>query len=494
MRLTLGERAALWSFQQLIRLLLPLFLLRLWWRGRRQPGYRAHWRERLGWYQGIVATARHASDPENSAASVAHEGLPVPGAIWIHAVSVGETRACVPLVAALRARDPHYAILLTHMTPTGRDTGRELFGDQVTQCYLPYDTPGAVARFLAHYRPAIGMLMETELWPTLIQGCAARDIPLWLVNARLSGRSARGYARVSALVRPALATLTGVCAQSVADAERLAALGAGRLEITGNLKFDAPLPAEEASRSQALRRALGAGRPVWLAASTRDGEEALLLDALLRADQRAGASEVGAAQPASPLLVLVPRHPQRFDEVAALLDARGLSYVRRSGWSPTLSESALSESVFSAPVFSAPVFSAPARSADTATLSSDVRVVLGDTMGELGLWFGAVDLAWIGGSLLPLGGQNLLEACARGCPVLLGPHMFNFAAASAEAVALGAARQVADADALLAAVGGLLVDGVSRSLMAAAGLGFVAQHRGATARTMQALGLVDAKS
>ena len=356
--------------------------------------------------------------------------------IWVHAVSVGETRAAQPLVAALRARWPDRPLLVTQMTPTGRETALSLYGGQATVRYLPYDAPDAVARFLARYQPVLGVLMETELWPNLIAACAQRGVPLFLANARLSERSARGYRRIGGLIRPALASLAGVAAQSEDDAARLRALGARQVAVCGNLKFDISPPPQAAVLAAQLRQWRGE-RPLWMAASTREGEEALLLDAL------------PANSPA--VLLLTPRHPQRFAEVAELLRARGIPFQRRS---------------------------------DNAALRADTRVWLGDSMGEMFAYYQAVDLAFIGGSLLPLGGQNLIEPAAVGCPVLIGPSTFNFAEVTRLALAEGAARQVADADELHRTVATLLADPDARQRMGAAGLAFAQRHRGATARTL----------
>ncbi len=282
----------------LLWLLLPVVLLRLLWRGRRQPGYRRHLAERFGFYPSL---------PDN--------GRPL---IWLHAVSVGETRAALPLVDALLARYPDHRLLLTHMTPPGRTTGEDLFGERVQRVYLPYDYPFAVGRFLRRFRPAVGLLLETELWPNLIAGCRRNNIPLLLVNARLSEKSARRYARVPALSGESLRGLAAVAAQTVADAERLAALGAASPTVVGNLKFDIPPPAGMLERGRELRRLFGENRPVFLAASTRDGEEALLLEALAQVED------------ADFLTVIVPRHPQRFDEVAGLLAKHGFSFQHRS--------------------------------------------------------------------------------------------------------------------------------------------------------------------
>lgn len=409
-------------------LLLPFAFLYLIWRARRQPEYLRHWPERLGWVRSWTGRRR----------------------LWIHAVSVGETRAAAPLIAAWRARHPEAAILLTHATPTGRETGLALFGDAIEQAYLPYDIPPLVRLFLARARPTLGVIMETELWPNLFSACKANHVPLFLVNARLSERSAQGYARFRRLVAPALQSLSGVSAQTSGDAERLTALGASQVQINGNLKFDVSAPVDVAQRAQALRDRFGE-RFVWLAASTREGEEVLLLDILDQLDMP------------DVLLVLVPRHPQRFEEVARLIAARGKPWSRRSR---------------------------PAGQTNNSfePLSNpDIRIFLGDSMGELAAYYAAADVAYIGGSLLPLGGQNLIEAAAAGCPALIGPHTWNFNEAADQAVAAGAARRVADAAALSAALRDLHDNAAGRKNMADAGRRFAEINRGATARTMKLL-------
>lgn len=405
----------------LLYALVPAALLHLWWRGRRQPEYLQHVGERFGRY-----------------------GTQAPGPlVWIHAVSVGETRAAEPLVKALLERHPDHRVLLTHTTPTGRATGESLFGDRVLRAYLPYDLPGAVARFLDHFRPRVGILMETELWFNLCWACANRRVPLYLVNARLSERSARGYGRLAALTREALASLAGIGAQTAEDAQRLRALGAARVEVTGNLKFDIEPPPEADARARHLRSLFGADRAVLLAASTREGEEPLVLDAF-----------AAMAVPRL-LLVLVPRHPQRFDEVERLLRARGLRVQRRSRDVP---------------------------------VEPDTQVVLGDSMGEMFAYYGAGDAAFVGGSLVPTGGQNLIEACAMGTPVLVGPHTFNFAEAVRLAEAAGAAIRVAGSAELAVHARRLLEDAAARAVMREAALRFAREHRGATARTLQIIG------
>ncbi|HXJ50288.1 MAG TPA: lipid IV(A) 3-deoxy-D-manno-octulosonic acid transferase [Burkholderiales bacterium] len=395
-------------YSALLALSMPLILLRLWWRGRREPGYRRHVGERLGRYD-------------------------VPGAerlVWVHAVSVGEARAAAPLVRALQGALPGHRILMTCTTAAGRDTLRQVYGDSVQAGFVPYDLPSAVQRFLGHFRPRLGVLMETEVWPNLIDACAAAGIPLVLANARMSEKSARGYARLRRLTRPAFAALTAVCAQSSADAERLRALGAARVQVSGNLKFDAaPNPAQLAA-GRAWREALG--RPVLLLASTREGEEKLLFQHL---DLLSG--EV--------LVLVVPRHPQRFDEVAGLAQSR--------------------------------------RTRNAVPAATD-RVYLGDTMGEMAFYYAAADVAVIGGSFLPLGGQNLIESLACGTPVIVGPHMFNFAEATELAVAAGAALQVESPEAALIAAAALLQDVNRRRAMSEAGWKFCEVHRGAAERQL----------
>jgi len=419
------------AYQALMLVLLPVFLARLAWRSRRQPDYRKNLLERLAHY------------PKGQKESI-------PTCIWIHAVSVGETRACIPLIAAIKNRWPDKRILLTHTTPTGREVGKSLFGDQVSRCYLPYDTPGAIDRFLNRYQPSIGLMMETEIWPGVVEACKNKNIPLCLLSARLSDRSAKGYLRLGLLMRNAFADLSLVCAQTEADAQRFRQLGSREVTVTGNLKFDAPVDPDETLPSQNLKNWLGRERSVFLAASTREGEEAFILKAWTKAK----AQESGA------LLVMVPRHPQRFEDVAQQIKELGLSFARKTEM--PLSEIASKDH----------------------SLANSVKVVLGDTMGEMALWYRAVDVAYIGGSLIPLGGQNLLEACARGCPVLVGLHTFNFKQATEEALASEAAQRVDSASALVERVLALLNDPIKRNHMGESGKVFVKRHQGATQRTL----------
>jgi len=391
----------------------PFVFLRLAWRARRQPGYLERWGERLGSYDEVPAAPR----------------------IWIHAVSLGETRAAAPLVEALSERYPKHRILLTHMTPTGRAAGRELFGERVERAWLPYDHGFAVRRFLSHYEPSVGILMETEIWPKLVDECARRGVPAVLANARLSERSARRYARWPRLTRWAFGNLA-IAAQTREDAARFEALGAAPPFVMGNVKFDQDVPGDMVERGAQLRDRLGAGRRVWVAGSTRDGEEALLLDAF-----------AASVNDPSVLLVIVPRHPQRFDDVAALIESRALAFSRRS--------------------------------ADEA-VAPQTRVVLGDTMGEMLAYYAAADVVIMGGSLLPFGSQNLIEACAVGRPVIVGPSTYNFEEAAASAIAAGAAIRVADAKAAIAEALRLTPDDARR--MGESARKFVAAHRGAVER------------
>ncbi len=406
-------------YAMLFYLAQPLIWTRLAWRARKQPEYLQHLGERYG----------------------LHEQARPDRLLWLHAVSVGETRAAEPLIKALLNEYPDHSLLLTHMTPTGRAVGGELigkYGPRLIQAYLPYDLPDACVRFFDHFKPRLGLLMETEIWPNLIATARQREIPMLLVNARLSVKSQQGYQRFLPLIRPALGKLAGVAAQTSADGERLKSIGAGEVCITGNLKFDVTPAPEKLRLGAEWRRSFG-NRPVWLAASTREGEESFILDAFSRLDLP------------GLLLLLVPRHPQRFNEVAAMVEERRLSFCRRS------------EGAFPTP---------------------ETRVWLGDSMGEMPAYFASSDISLIGGTLLPFGGQNLIEAAACGCPVLVGPHTFNFAQATDDALACGAAQRVADAADAAAWVKKLLVDTKALQTMRKAAVSFSQEHRGATARTI----------
>ncbi|TAN86333.1 MAG: 3-deoxy-D-manno-octulosonic acid transferase [Gallionella sp.] len=402
-------------------LLLPYIFLRLLWRARKQPEYLRHIGERFGFY----------SAPINK---------PV---IWLHAVSVGETRATQSLVTRLRATYPDHQILLTHTTPTGRAASEQLYGDSVLRAYLPYDYPFAVAKFLSYFRPELGILMETEIWFNLIHACHKTGTPLLLLNARMSEKSARGYARFARLTRNALGELAAIAAQTAGDAARLANLGAQNVSVMGNLKFDIVPPPAMLELGRQLREQFGMARKVFLAASTREGEEVLLLDALER------------MHIPGLLLVIVPRHPQRFAEVAHLLEQRSIAFQRRS---------------------------------TSRTVPAEIQVVLGDSMGEMFAYYTAADITFIGGSLLPYGGQNLIEACAVGTPVVIGPHTYNFAEATRLAVSAGAAVQVQNSDGLLAELQRLSGNPAALCEMRQGCAGFVESNRGATNKSLQIVG------
>jgi 3-deoxy-D-manno-octulosonic-acid transferase len=409
----------MWRFlyTALLWISLPLVLLRLWWRARREPGYREAIAERFG-----------ASDLKVK-----------PKLLWVHAVSVGEARACAPLVRRLQREFPDHDLLVTCLTAGGRETVKQVFGESVLCAWLPYDYPGALQRFLAHYRPRLGVLVETEVWPNLVHACAGHGVPLVLANARMSARSARGYQAVAGLSRPAFAALAAVCAQSESDAQRIRGLGAREVSVTGNLKFDIEPDPQQGAAGRVWRNSLPHER-VLLLASTREAEEAQLLAAL-------GSRDEGT------LIVLVPRHPQRFDEVAALARRMGFAPARRSlGESP----------------------------------GAQHRLYLGDTMGEMAFYYAAADVAVIGGSFEPLGGQNLIEACAAGVPVVAGPHMFNFSEATRLALDAQAAVQAPDAAAAITLARALLADAERRARMGDAGRRLCAAHRGAAERHLAA--------
>jgi 3-deoxy-D-manno-octulosonic-acid transferase len=403
--------------------LAPILLGLSLWRGLRDRSYWHALPERLGF--GPAAPA---------------------GGLWVHAVSVGEVQAAASLVRELRRRYPELPLTLTTATPTGRGRAQSLFAGEVAVRYLPYDLPGPVDRFLDRVRPRLGIILETELWPNLYRACDRQRVTLVLASARVSERSVRRYRWAGGLVREALARGVIVAAQSAADAGRFAALGASpaRTPVVGNLKFDFELPPETEARGRALRATLGAGRPVWAAGSTHEGEEELVLDAHARlADELPGA-----------LLVLAPRHPPRFEAVAALLRRRGLAFVTRSSGTDV----------------------APA-----------TAVLLVDTLGELVLHYAASDVAFVGGSLVPIGGHNLLEPAALGKPVVTGPYTSSAAPVARLLVEAGAAEVVADGDALAACVGRLLADPAACRVAGERGLAAVSANRGALARFLALL-------
>lgn len=411
-----------WFYRLLLTLIVPFALLRLWWRGRKQPGYRQHIAERFG----FIAVP---------------QDRPI---IWLHAVSVGETRAAEPLVHALLEQYPTHRILLTHMTPTGRATSISLYRDpRISIAYVPYDLTGAVDRFLKRVNPELALLVETEIWPNLILRSRYHGTPVLLINARLSERSARRYGRFKASIQPVLAALNATGAQTPADASRLAALGAHPITVTGNLKFDVRINPDMQALGRDWRKQLPANRHVWLAASTREGEESIILAAHRLISDR--------LQDQRPLLVLVPRHPQRFNDVAAETQQAGFAVARRNEGPP----------------------------------SANADVWLGDSMGEMVAYYSMADAAVIGGSLLPFGGQNLIEAAACGTPLVMGPHTYNFQAAAELAESSGAAHRLHDANPahLADAIIALLTDASYQAQTRTAAAHFVGSATGATERT-----------
>ena len=411
-----------WLYSLVLWLLTPVYLARLWWRGGAEPTYRKRLCERLG---------RYKLPPRRGKG----------GVVWIHAVSLGETLAAAPLVRALRIEMPQMRLLLTCSTATGVAAGHELLQPEDDQTWFPYDTPGAVRRFLKRYRPAVGVIMETEVWPNLMHAARAAQLPMVLANARLSAKSQRKGRRLDILLRPALAAFNRVLAQTARDAQRLRESGAKPVEVCGNTKFDITPPAKLLARGLMWRQSLP--RPVVLMAVSREGEEQLLLDAWR------------ALPEPRPLLVIVPRHPQRFDEVAAMIEGNGFTLQRRSGW-----------------------IDAPPPEAATAD------VWLGDSMSEMPLYYACADVALLGGSFAPLGGQNLIEAAACGCPLVLGPHTFNFEDAALLAIEAGAAVRMNDLHSGVRRAAALASD-PRRNEWVEAALAFAGGHRGATERMAQ---------
>jgi len=414
---------ALWLAQ-------PLLRRKLQRRAVTEPGYGHAVEQRFGHYEQAPQTPGNAKR-----------------FIWLHAVSLGETRAAAVLIAGLRAQYPGMRLLLTHGTATGWEQGSALLQDGDVQAWQPWDTPGAVRRFLTQFQPRIGLLMETEVWPNMVAACQAAHIPLCLVNARMSQKSERQALRLRWLSNPAYVGLHMVLAQTEDDAARLRTLGATVQAVTGNLKFDATPDAALLARGRAWRA--DSAQPVLLFTSSREGEEQMLIDAL-QATPMAGVQ-----------WLIVPRHPQRFDAVADLLVAAGLRVSRRSAWQD-----------------------AP----------QPAEVWLGDSLGEMALYYGLADVALLGGSFAPLGGQNLIEAAACGCPVVMGPHTFNFAQAAEMAQAEGAALRCVDMPDALRQCGALLANPASLALARQAALAWSVAHQGATRRTLDALDAVLARA
>ena len=436
-----GARPKIWFavYQLLWHLLLPFAFFRLAWRTRHSSEYLSHFSERLGFSDGKTTTQ---------------------GSVWIHAVSVGETRAAQPLVEAYLARGE--TILLTHMTLNGRRTGAALFEraiatGQLHQVYLPYDLCWSVANFIRTFKPKFGLFMETEAWPTIVFYCAEIGLPLFLVNARLSERSARRINRFGNAGRSLFQAFSGILAQTQLDADRYRSLGVKKVKIVGNLKFDVPLDPNLVLQGQFWKQDLhGKQRLMVCAASTRDGEEVIILKAwkdLL----------LGNTFEIAPLLCIVPRHPERFSEVANQIQDAGLKFRCRTEW------------------------------IETPKSDAGVDVILGDSMGEMPMYYSAADLVVMGGSLLPFGGQNLIEACAAGCPVLLGEHTYNFQQAALDAIEMGAAKRIqgelilSEPIILMEALKELLLNTAELAKMSSAAKSYALEHQGATQKIMAAL-------
>jgi len=399
---------------------LPLILIRLLWRGIRSPSYWQRWPERFG----------HSP--------LLSDQMPV---IWIHAVSVGEVEATRPLIKTLFTEYPKHQIIITTMTPTGSARVRLLYGDSVSHCYLPYDVSFAVQRFLKRTHPQFGIIMETEIWPMLLLTCQQLNIPLVLANARMSERSAKGYGRFANFTKTILQSLHFIAAQSEADRQRFKKLGADikNVHAIGNLKYEISLPASLVEQATAMRNLWGSHRPTWVAGSTHEGEEAIILNA---------SRQVRAAFPEL-LLIIVPRHPERFDKVTALSQKAGFKTLRRSEHRPC---------------------------------PSDVKVLVVDTMGELPLFFAASDVAFVGGSLMPIGGHNILEPAALGRPIITGPHYFNFNEITGQFLKANAAIQINDTQELAETIITLLQDSPQRTKMRDAALQLMASSQGASKR------------
>jgi len=411
----------------------PFLRRKLRRRGQAEAGYLEAVNERFGFY----------TQPPEARSEL----------VWVHAVSLGETRTAGILLDALRARWPGLRVLLTHGTATGRAEGAGLLRAGDVQVWQPWDSQTAVARFFTHFRPRLGLLLETEVWPNTVASAQARGVPLALVNARLSDKSLQQALRMAPLSKPAYAALAAVYAQSDGDADRLRLLGAAVQGVFGNLKFDAMPDAAQQAQGRRWRQALA--QPVLMLASSREGEEDDFLKQIvaLALSARAQAA-MNTIAGASVQVLIVPRHPQRFDEVQTLVEKHGLTVSRRSAWNGE---------------------------------PQPADVWLGDSLGEMALYYAMSDVALLGGSFAPLGGQNLIEAAACGCPVIMGPHTFNFAEVSELAEAAGAARRVQDMAEAVRSARAMLSRPATQQAAAAASLKFATRHRGATANTVQAL-------
>lgn len=414
-----------WLYSLILYLVTPLLLLRLGWLARRNPAWGQRWRERFG-----------AVTPVETGRTL----------IWLHTASVGEVLAAAPIARAL-AQDPDIQLLMTTTTPTGADRVAALFGDQVRHSYAPFDLPGSVNRFLDRVQPRLYLMMETELWPNTLAACRAREIPCLLINGRLSEKSARGYQRFSGLTWPMLQSLTEAGIQTRDDAERFQDLGLrpDATHITGNIKFDLTLDDSARTRAAELREQWqgNPARPIWIAASTHEGEDGLILEAF---------AQVRAQTTSNPLLVLVPRHPERFDSVAELSAERGFNTGQRStGEAP----------------------------------GADVQVLVGDVMGELLTMYGASDIAFVGGSLIENGGHNLIEPAAWGLPILSGPSLYNFVEVTKLLREAGALQVIENPKELAEQVVNLIETEDLRSVRGQAAREVAEANRGALEKTLE---------
>lgn len=412
-------------YSTLLYLCLPLVFIRLFWRARKNPAYAKRIPERFGFYKQKI----------------------IPNSIWIHAVSVGEVVAAVPMIKELQKTYPQISILVTNTTPTGADRVRTLLGDTVTQIYLPYDFPDAVSRFFKKAQPRLGIIMETELWPNLLHLAGQNKVPTILANARLSERSAQGYLRFAKLTHEMVQPFSLVIAQTQSDADRFVQLGvdAEKIRITGSIKFDLEIPADLFAKAKTLKQMLGNDRPVLIAASTHQGEDELVLQAF---------AEIKKVLPQT-LLILVPRHPERFASVAELCRKQNYKVVLRT---------------------------------ENKTCDESVDVFIGDTMGELLLFYAVSDVAYVGGSLVKRGGQNPLEPAAVGLPVLTGPHIFNFTLINQQLQQAGAAIQIHNPQELAEKVVNLLNNKAQRQHLSELAKEFVLRNRGALAKQLKLIG------
>jgi 3-deoxy-D-manno-octulosonic-acid transferase len=412
------------AYSAIFFLIIPFILLRLLWRSIKAPAYRERWRERFGYYDRYF--------PKD--------------VIWFHAVSVGEAEAVFPLVRRLQQQFPQEKILITTTTPTGSARVRVVLGETVEHVYLPYDVPSIVRRFMCRFKPKLAVIMETEIWPNLFAYCGENGIPLYVINARLSKKSARGYRKIASLIRPVLANVKQVAAQTQDDAERFIAIGAkpGQVIVVGNIKFDLVIPSEIIKQGKQLKAEAFGCRFIWLAASTHKGEEQIFLDVYKE------------LKPKIPelLLLIVPRHPERFTEVSGLCNQNNLVVVARTSGLPC---------------------------------NLDTDIYLADTMGELKMLYASADVAFVGGSMVPVGGHNLLEAAAVGVPVLFGPYMANFNEIATKVIAHKAAIQCHDKEGISTAIQSVYSDTYYRSLLVDNGKAFIQANRGGIDRLCEML-------